>query len=267
MKKVYYHEKIKRGSSDFPASIYCIDESHPKYNMIAHWHNDFEIIRVLKGRLELNLNGNIMAADEGTGVFIPCNIMHSAEPFECEYECIVFSNSIFGAATKCKNTASGLAVVKYFKNPDIDRLFKLFKEKKEGFEFAVVGLIYNLAYDVMRKSKNKEYVNNSEMEKIKPAIKHMEEGYGGRITLEDMAAVCGMSPNYFSKRFKEITGQTPFEYLLAYRVEAACEMLLEGSGNVTDVCYHCGFNDLSYFINVFKKHMGISPKVYAKNYK
>ena len=76
-----------------------------------------------------------------------------------------------------------------------------------------------------------------------------------------------MSASYFSRRFKEITGQTPFEYLLAYRVEVACEMLLEGSENVTEICYKCGFNDLSYFINVFKKHMGISPKSYAMNYR
>ena len=41
-------------------------------------------------------------------------------------------------------------------------------------------------------------------------------------------------------------------------------MLLEENRSITDVCYSCGFNDLSYFIHVFKKYKGMSPKAYVK---
>ncbi len=43
---------------------------------------------------------------------------------------------------------------------------------------------------------------------------------------------------------------------MSYRVEQACEMLSEDGANVTEACFHCGFNDLSYFINIFKRYKG-----------
>lgn len=267
MSTISYHENMQRGSRDFPASFYYIDRTNPKYQMIAHWHNDYEVIRILRGRLELKLNGKVIVMEEGDGIFIPGNIMHSAEPCDCIYECIVFSKSIFGASAKCKHIANGFGPARFHNNADINNLFNVFEHLSDGDEFMAISLIYKLSYDVLNQSTNDKIADNKSMYKIKPAIAMIEEEYGNKISLEEMADACGISPNYFSRRFKEITGQTPFEYLLAYRVEAACEMLLEGSENVTDVCYKCGFNDLSYFINVFKKHMGISPKAYARNYK
>ena len=72
-----------------------------------------------------------------------------------------------------------------------------------------------------------------------------------------------MSQNYFCKLFRDVTGETPVEYITTYRLEMASEMLLSGA-KVTDVALDCGFNDLSYFIHIFKKNLGISPKQYAK---
>ena len=267
METILYHENMQRGSREFPVSYYYVDSKHPKYQMIAHWHNDYEIIRVLRGRLELKLNCKIFVLKEDDSIFIPGNIMHSAEPNECVYECIVFSKSIFGASAKCKHTAKGFDIAMFNGNDDINKLFNVFEHLCDGDEFMAISLIYKLSYEVLKQNGVDTIVDNKSMYKIKPAISIIEEEYGTKITLEEMAEACGMSPSYFSRRFKEITGQTPFEYLLAYRVEVACEMLLEGSENVTEICYKCGFNDLSYFINVFKKHMGISPKNYAMNYR
>ena len=90
----------------------------------------------------------------------------------------------------------------------------------------------------------------------------IEENYASKVTLPDLAQACGLSPNYFCRYFKEITGQTPFEYITVYRIEAACEMLLAGEMSVTEVCFACGFNDLSYFIRIFKKIKGQTPRAY-----
>ncbi len=60
-----YHEKMQRGTEDFPVSLYCIDNSHVRYQMRTHWHSDFEIIRVLKGRLEISLNGRAYIVNKG----------------------------------------------------------------------------------------------------------------------------------------------------------------------------------------------------------
>ena len=61
-----------------------------------------------------------------------------------------------------------------------------------------------------------------------------------------------------------MTQKTPFDYINIYRINAACELLSSGEATITEVAYSCGFNDLSYFIRLFKKHKGLSPKAYIK---
>ena len=81
--------------------------------------------------------------------------------------------------------------------------------------------------------------------------------------LEQLSTLCNMNIHYFCKFFKKITDETPMGYIQRYRIEMGCEFLLSGM-SVTDTAYACGFNDTSYFINIFKKHMGITPKQYQK---
>ena len=261
-----YHENMKRGSNDFSASYYYVDRRHPRYQMISHWHNEFEIIRVLSGKLSLKLNGTIIDMEEGDGIFFSASMMHSAVAKDCVYECVVFEKSIFGASAKCRNFADNFGYRRYKDSDDMKNFFEAFSKKYEGYEFIVISLIYKMSFDMLDGEKAEKLAEDKAVNKIRPAIAIIEEDFGSRITLESLSKACGVSQNYFSRCFKEITGQTPFEYLLTYRIETACKMLLNGNDSVTDVCFKCGFNDLSYFINVFKKHMGMSPKSYIKNY-
>ena len=53
---VNYHEKVKRGTDDFPIEFYHVTSDHPQYHMPIHWHVEFEFIRVIQGNLFLTLN-------------------------------------------------------------------------------------------------------------------------------------------------------------------------------------------------------------------
>ncbi len=72
-----------------------------------------------------------------------------------------------------------------------------------------------------------------------------------------------MSPKYFCHFFKQMTQYTPIEYLNRRRIEAACYRILSGWQSMTELTYECGFSDLSYFIRVFKRIVGVTPKQYA----
>ena len=76
-----------------------------------------------------------------------------------------------------------------------------------------------------------------------------------------LAEIANMNSNFFYRFFKELTQETPMEYITRYSIEKSCELLISGE-NLTDTAYNCGFNDTSYYINVFKKHMAVSPKQY-----
>lgn len=84
------------------------------------------------------------------------------------------------------------------------------------------------------------------------------------ITMEDVARYVGFSPSYFSKVFKEEMSCTFNHYLNQLRIENSKPLLLNRELNLSDICYMVGFEDQSYFIKVFRKHMGVTPGQYRR---
>ncbi len=268
MKNNYFHETEQRGTPEFPLAFYSVDKTHPRYHMRAQWHTDIEIERILAGTLKVQLGDHIIELKKNQSVLMPSGIIHSAEPIECIYECVVFSPSVLNA------TGYTNAVVKrklncpviFENNPFVHSLFEHMKRKPfDDYEFQVVSDLYAIIGQAIKEQKNNIPIKNVyRLERIKSAINYIEENYKEKFSIRDLSASCSMSPNYFCSFFKEITGQTPTEYITTYRIEAACNMLLSGL-SVTDTALSVGFNDLSYFIHVFKKHKGVSPKQYAQS--
>ncbi len=90
--------------------------------------------------------------------------------------------------------------------------------------------------------------------------------YNEPITLEQMAKIAYMSPTYFSKKFKRVTGFGLKEYLNNIRIRMATNLLMETQYSITEIAAYCGYNDSNYFGDVFKKIVGVSPIKYRKEH-
>ena len=99
---------------------------------------------------------------------------------------------------------------------------------------------------------------------VNSAIRYMEEHYMEEITLEEIARYIGISPQHFSKIFKEETGINYIEWLTNLRLDIAKRLLAEGGKTVKEVCYQVGYNDPNYFSRIFRKIVKISPTEFAK---
>ncbi len=65
---------------------------------------------------------------------------------------------------------------------------------------------------------------------------------------------------------KELTGQTPHEFIRNIRLKKAASLLAQKSMNVSEVTYVCGFANIATFSNVFKKFYGVSPRDFIKDF-
>ena len=92
-----------------------------------------------------------------------------------------------------------------------------------------------------------------------------EEHYMEPIRLEQAAAAIGFTRTYFCTWFRLNTGLTYVQYLNLLRVNNACRLLVQ-TESISSACYNSGFQDMSYFIQVFKKLQGCTPKTYVRNY-
>lgn len=97
--------------------------------------------------------------------------------------------------------------------------------------------------------------------KINEIITWTEENYGTPITIDSISHRFGYNKSYFCEMFKAETGETYLKYLNHVRILAACAMLKSGTP-VKEAGRMCGYETDSYFIKLFKKTLGITPKQY-----
>ncbi len=87
----------------------------------------------------------------------------------------------------------------------------------------------------------------------------MWERLGETLTLQDMADMAHLSPYYFTRVFRAVTGIPPAEYLAALRVQEAKRLLLTTPESVTDVCLEVGYTGLGTFTARFARLVGVPP--------
>ncbi len=154
--------------------------------------------------------------------------------------------------------------------PDFERIHGLLLEmiEKDSQPFARIrGLlsILEILSEQMPEAADEKRLEtgNSELRRI---IRWTEQNFTGPIQLKDAANAAGFTKNYFCAWFKENTGLTYNRYLNLLRISNACRLLAQ-SGSIAAACYDSGFSDMSYFIQLFKKMQGCTPKNYLKNLK
>ncbi|MDR1374092.1 MAG: helix-turn-helix domain-containing protein [Treponema sp.] len=94
---------------------------------------------------------------------------------------------------------------------------------------------------------------------LKKAERFIWENYTGKIKLQEIAEISGLSAPYFSTIFKEEMGENLSTYLNRLRVEKASRMLIETGLSLSDISGSCGFEDQSWFSKIFKQYTGVSP--------
>jgi len=111
--------------------------------------------------------------------------------------------------------------------------------------------------DFLNKNIN---ANQSAAERAKAYIEAHYADSG--LTLDQVAAAMGITPNYFSALFKQSTGSSFINYLTDRRISHAKELLKSGNYKTYEVAMRCGYENPTYFSTIFKRRTGVSPSEY-----
>ena len=90
--------------------------------------------------------------------------------------------------------------------------------------------------------------------------KFMEENYLNNLNINDYALLTGRSISTFNREFKSLYGTTPKKWLITKRLNKSHEILKNTNLNVTEVSMEVGYENVSHFIDAYKKTYGITPK-------
>lgn len=257
-----------------------------KNALYVHCHPETEIFYVRKGRLQFYVEGKEYTLCSGDGIFIPASLVHNAQKREgesCEYTATVFSESwLLGYTeagsnryTKALKTNRGeCTYVISGKEPENEELLRIIsgfdrymKLPVEQYELRFIGELFICFQELYQRHFSKIGIQDETAESrlgIQQSLDYIQEHYAKNLTLEELAEKSGYSISHFGHRFKEFTGEAPFEYVNRIRVIKASEALLFSSRHITQIAGECGFNNISYFNRVFKKIIGFSPREYRK---
>lgn len=105
--------------------------------------------------------------------------------------------------------------------------------------------------------------NSRRIKKIKAYI---GKNFAGPLRLDDLAALVSMTPSAFSRFFKSQTNQTLSDYIIDVRLGHAIRHLVDTNMTSAEICYLCGFNNISNFNRLFRKRKGCTPIEFREKY-
>lgn len=289
--KELYRENAVHGTPKFPIKIYMNDFSWYVNNIIDwHWHPELEFALVLSGKVRCHINDMILEVSEGEGFFINSNIMHMETPASSEpaplMTTVVFMPEFIG------DCGSDLISKRYIKPIISDTSIKGFKltgsspweqdilsfirqlypaaEKHEfGYELKIRNIIsqiwYSLALNIGKNDVESQPLAISSGEKrIKKMLTFIHENYSSDISVEDIARAANISKSECFRCFRSIISKKPVTYLNEFRLKNAADLLINTSQQITEICFSCGFNHISYFGKMFRQYYGMTPKEFRK---
>ena len=253
------------------------------YRALCHWHEDMEFIYIMEGQMNYYVNGKTVLLQKGDGIMINSGQLHygySTRKEECRFYCIIVHPSLI---TMNKNLHAKY-VEPVTKNQGLDYL--LFDEKGEiaemleaihqvktsrspSYELEVIGLfqkIWCVIYGIVttQYSHTIQPVND-DLQAQRQMVSYIYQNYSAAISLDDIADAGKVCRSKCCQIFKKYVGQSPMDFVNAYRLEYSSRLLLTTKLNITEICTACGFNHLSYFSKQFQMRYGCTPRDYRKN--
>lgn len=136
--------------------------------------------------------------------------------------------------------------------PNTERLYRIAKS------FEILSLFFSEAEP---SKTNCPFLNDQNIVlKIKQAKEILIGNYADPPQMHDLALKCGLNELQLKTAFKEIYGNTPYQYLLDYKLDISKNLLLSGKYQVNEVAYKVGYSNPSHYIDAFKKKYGLTPK-------
>lgn len=262
------------------SSIHIIYTDTDDFDAPWHYHPEYEITLILKGKGIRFVGDNAEKYDDNDLVALAPNIPHhwkSNTDYSISQAIIIqFKEEVFGEA--------------FWSLSEMVEIKDLFKKMKFGLRFVITNEVIALM-NSMRDSEGIDRLNQfisllsalskldqntlislnyfetatnpvkSRLDQIYLLVnKHFKED----ISQKDFADKIGLTKESLSRYFKQVTQQNFINYLIEYRIAYASMLLKETNMKIVEVAYESGFNNLSNFNRQFKKIKEISPSGYKK---
>ena len=108
--------------------------------------------------------------------------------------------------------------------------------------------------------------NEKDAGRINEVYRYLMQNFNHDISLDEIASIANMAPTAFCRFFKEHTGKTFTRFLNEIRIQHACDLLIRFDKTITEICYECGYNNMTNFNKFFKGIINKTPSLFKKQF-
>lgn len=256
-----------------------------------HFHPEYELVLVTESTGKRFIGDSVTNFGPGDFAFIGSNLPHTYRNDDVYYQ------------RSSKKRAKSIVIhfdesslgMDFLQLPEARRLRDLFSRAARGINITgktnrilsqKMHEIVNLTglqrwlklldiLSVLADAKGQHYIsrnyvqghNEKETDRMNKVFDFVLRNYTGNITIGEVARLVNMADNSFSRYFRERTRQTFSEFVASIRLNHAGRLLIESQSAVADICFECGYNNLSHFNRQFIRQYKMSPLTYRKTYR
>lgn len=249
-----------------------------------HFHPEFELVFIDGASGTRHVGEHISRYEDSDLVFIGSNIPHLNFDYGVKTD---YEKTVLHIHPKFLKEA-------FYNTPELSSIHQLFEKSRYGIAFGseakklvgermkklhllpkfeqfleILQLFQILANvsdtELLHNQPVENQHNRKEEERLKSIYQFIDDNFQRKIEIEEVAELSRLSKPAFCRYFKKMTRLTFTEFLGHYRINQAKKMLRLDK-NVTETCFECGFESLSYFNRTFKKVTGENPMSFKKRY-
>lgn len=250
-----YYEQVRSSKSNYLKISPQVSEN---FVFPLHLHDSYEFIYVEDGSLRVEINGFAFDVSKGYGAFILPGQPHEFSTPKYSRTWLVIFSSDHLPEMKKLTSSKGLfcPVIKVMRqNFRIDMLSS--KENK----LRIRSILYELAAQYFE-GESAPYLAMDDGAPVCRVVEYIDNHYMEPMTLEDMSSALGYSYRYMSGVVNRFFKQPLPRVVNRYRVNFACDLLVNTDMEITQIALTCGFGSMRSFNRNFKTVMGITPRDY-----
>ncbi|MDY2737739.1 AraC family transcriptional regulator [Intestinibacter sp.] len=254
-----------------------------------HWHDELQISIVTKGSVEFIVGEKSYILKNGQAIFINTQRIHMAKSVgdeDCIYHSINFDAKLLkmfpGSIIEQKYiepvlTAENLNSIEFYGNSQWEKdilghigdIINADVIKQKGYELKIYISLLNFwlllvenENDIFSKKTEPKPINE---QRVKDVLSFIHRNYGQKITLQDIADSVFVSKGECCRFFKKSVKMSPYDYLINYRINESMKLLKGSNSSILDIAERVGFNNVSHYIQIFRKKTGLTPHEYRNS--
>jgi len=283
-------ENRVHGDSMFPLAAYWIELPSGTHVLDTHWHEEAEFFMLLEGEILFQVDTEYFPLRAGEAVFIESGDIHAAyvlnEDTPCKFCALVFLPDLLASAQYDTIQQNAILPLQEKRQSfprhitpaipwqqellhHLKQMMEAYANKMPGFETFMKGTLLIMLSKITAEGRfenrsQSDDADTTKINRLKKVILYIQDNYQEPIRTRDLSELIPMSEGQFCRFFKMMTRKTPVDYINSYRIRQAADLLQQSERKISDIAFEVGFDNVSYFIKVFRKAMKCSPSEFRK---